>query len=66
MGDWFFYLGIAAALATLGVLMFGIGGFGTGRMTAKTQNRMMRYRIIAQAAAVGLLLIAFLVTGGGK
>lgn len=63
MGDWLFYLGIAAAFLTLGVLMFGIGGFGTGKMTSKTQNKMMMARIAAQAAAVALLFVAFLVAG---
>ncbi|MEM7424367.1 MAG: twin transmembrane helix small protein [Pseudomonadota bacterium] len=64
MGNWIFYLGILAAFATLGVLMFGIGGFGTGKMTPKTQNKMMMLRIGAQATAVALLLVAFLVSGG--
>lgn len=63
MGNWLFYLGIAAAFLTLGVLLFGIGGFGTGKMTAKTQNKMMIARIAAQATAVALLFVAFLVAG---
>ena len=63
MGDWIFYAGIAAAFVTLGVLAFGIGGFGTGKMTPKTQNRMMVYRIVGQATAVILLFIAFAVMG---
>ena len=29
MGQWIFYLGIVAAFATLGVLAYGIGGFGS-------------------------------------
>ena len=63
MGEWIFYLGIAAAFVTLGVLAIGIGGFGTGKMTAKRQNLMMRLRIGAQAAAVLLLFLAFALMG---
>ena len=63
MGDWIFYLGIAAAFVTLGVLAFGIGGFGSGKMSLKTQNRMMVYRIVGQATAVVLLFIAFAFMG---
>jgi hypothetical protein len=48
---------IVAALACLGVLvilMIGIGGFGKGGdFNRKHANRIMRYRIIAQAVAVG-------------
>ena len=63
MGDWIFFLGLLAALATLGVLAVGIGGFGTGKMTPKTQNRMMVLRIVGQATAVILLFLAFAVMG---
>ena len=63
MGDWIFYAGICAALATLAVLAIGIGGFGTGKMTPKRQNRMMVYRIVGQATAVVLLFIAFAFIG---
>jgi uncharacterized membrane protein affecting hemolysin expression len=52
---------IVAALACLGVLvilMIGIGGFGKGgEFNRKHANRIMRYRIIAQAVAVGLILL---------
>lgn len=51
-----FYLAGAACLVTLGVLMVGIGGFGSGKASPRFSNRMMRYRIIAQAVAVALLL----------
>jgi hypothetical protein len=64
MGDWLLYLAFAACLATLCVLAFGIGGFGTGRITSRGQNRLMRWRIIAQATAVLLLLLAVLAVRG--
>ena len=51
---------IVAALACLGVLvvlMIGIGGFAKGGdFNRKHANRIMRYRIIAQAIAVALIL----------
>jgi hypothetical protein len=65
MGDWLLYLAFAACLATLCVLTFGIGGFGTGRITSRGQNRLMRWRIIAQATAVLLLVLAVLAAKAG-
>ncbi len=61
---------IIAALACLGVLiilMIGIGGFAKGgEFNRKHANRIMRYRIIAQAVAVALILafVAFRRAGG--
>lgn len=53
---------IVAALASLGVLvilMIGIGGFAKGGdFNRKHANRLMRYRIYAQALAV-LLIVGF-------
>jgi hypothetical protein len=66
MGDWLFYLAIAACIATFGVLAFGIGGFGSGRVSPRGQNRLMRLRILAQATAVVLLIIAVLLARGGS
>lgn len=63
MSQWIFYLGIVAVFVTLGVLAYGIGGFGSGKMTAKRQNLMMRLRIGAQAAAVLLLVLAAMLMG---
>lgn len=53
---------IVAALAAFGVLvilLIGIGGFARGGdFNRKHGNRLMRYRIYAQALAV-LLILAF-------
>jgi hypothetical protein len=57
MGDFLFFLAAAACLATLVVLVTGIGGFGTGRMTSRRQNKMMQLRIAAQFTAVVLLVL---------
>ena len=55
------YLAIAACLVTLGILALGVGGFGSkkreGVEGARLSNRLMRYRIIAQAVAVILILL---------
>ena len=52
---------IVAAVAVLGVLvilMIGIGGFARGGdFNKKHANRIMRYRIYAQALAVALILL---------
>ncbi len=46
--------------------MVGIGGFATGgEFNRKHANRIMRLRIIAQAAAVGLILVAVTLSGNG-
>jgi hypothetical protein len=64
------YLAIAACLVTLGVLAFGVGGFGSkkrdGIEGARFSNRLMRYRIIAQAVAVVLILLTVWAVGGGN
>jgi hypothetical protein len=60
---------IVAALACLGVLvvlMIGIGGFAKGGdFNRKHANRLMRYRIYAQAGAVALIILFVLVRKSG-
>lgn len=52
-----FIVGILASLGVLVVLMIGIVGFAKGgEFNRKHGNRIMRYRIIAQAFAVALVL----------
>ena len=47
-----------ASLAVLVILMIGIGGFAKGGdFNRKHANRIMRYRIIAQAIAVALIMV---------
>ena len=59
MSDPLFYVMAAAALGVLVILMIGIGGFAKGgEFNRKHANRIMRYRIAAQFAAV-LLVLAF-------
>lgn len=55
-----------AVLIVLGILLTGIGGFAKGGdFNKKHANRIMRYRIYAQAVAVVLILIFVFVRGGG-
>jgi hypothetical protein len=45
-------------LGVLVILMIGIGGFARGGdFNRKHANRIMRYRIYAQAAAIALILL---------
>ena len=59
MQDPLFILVGIACLIVLGILLVGIGGFAKGGdFNRKHANRIMRYRIAAQAVAV-LLILAF-------
>jgi len=56
--DPLFILVIISVLIVVGILLFGIGSFGKGgAFNAKHANRIMRYRIAAQAVAVGVILL---------
>ncbi|MEL6645194.1 MAG: twin transmembrane helix small protein [Pseudomonadota bacterium] len=58
---------VLAALGVLGILMFGIGTFGKGGdFNKKHANKIMRYRLYAQAGAVVLILLfVYLRRSGG-
>jgi len=70
MSGFLFYFAVLACLVTLAVLAYGIGGFGSkkrdGVEGARFSNKLMRYRIIAQAVAVILILLTVLAIKGGK
>ncbi|MFT5065083.1 MAG: hypothetical protein ACJAXK_000896 [Yoonia sp.] len=56
--DPLFILVAIAVLIVLGILLLGIGTFGKGGdFNRKHANRIMRYRIGAQAVAVALILL---------
>ena len=56
--DPLFVIGLLAALVVVVILMIGIGSFAKGGAFHKRNaNRLMRYRIIAQAVAIGVLLV---------
>lgn len=53
-----FILAALAVLVVTVILVVGIGGFARGGdFNRKHGNRMMRWRIVAQAVAVALILI---------
>ena len=59
MSSILFIIAIITCLVVLIILMFGIGSFAKGgNFSKKYSNKLMRWRIIAQALAV-LLIIAF-------
>lgn len=56
--DPLFILVAIATLAVLGILLVGIGGFAKGgEFNRKHANRIMRYRILAQALAIVVILV---------
>lgn len=60
-----FLLVALAVLAVLVILATGIGGFARGgEFNRKHGNRMMRWRIIAQAIAVALILLLLWMRSG--
>lgn len=66
LNDPLFIVVAVAALVVLVILMIGIGGFARGGdFNRKHGNRIMRYRIIAQAVAVALIVIFVLVRRSG-
>lgn len=63
--DPLFFVILLALFAVVVVLMIGIGGFGLGgQFNARHGNRMMRWRIIAQAIAIALILLFVALRGG--
>lgn len=64
--DPLFIIAAIACLGVLVVLMIGIGGFAKGgAFNRKHSNRIMRYRIVAQAIAVALILVFVLFRSAG-
>lgn len=64
--DPLFWVVAVAVLIVLGILLTGIGGFAKGgEFNRKHANRIMRYRIVAQAVAVALILLFVAIRQGG-
>ena len=56
--DPLFLLVVIAVLIVLGILMFGVGSFGRGGdFNRRNANKIMRWRVIAQAVAIALVLL---------
>ena len=55
-----------AVLAVLIVLMIGIGGFAAGgEFNKKYSNKLMRLRVISQAAAVIVIILFVIIRSSG-
>lgn len=66
LNDPLFIVAAIAALAVLVILLIGIGTFAKGgEFNRKHANRIMRYRIIAQAVAVALIVAFVYLRGRG-
>ncbi|MBK4215847.1 twin transmembrane helix small protein [Paracoccus caeni] len=58
------FLVALAALVVLAILATGIGGFAKGgEFNRRNGNRLMRWRIIAQAVAVALIMLLIWMRG---
>ena len=68
LSDPIFIIGILACFLVLIILMIGIGSFAKGgEFNRKHSNRLMRYRIIAQAVAVIIIVVyAYFRSRGGN
>ena len=66
--DPIFIIGMIACFIVLIILMIGIGSFAKGgEFNRKHSNRLMRYRIIAQAVAVIIIVVyAYYRSRGGN
>lgn len=64
LNDPLFLVAAAACLVVVVILLVGIGGFARGgEFNRRHANRLMRWRVIAQAIAVALILIFVLFSG---
>ncbi|MBV1867432.1 MAG: twin transmembrane helix small protein [Marinosulfonomonas sp.] len=64
--DPLFIIVAIAVFVVLAILMVGIGGFAKGgEFNRKHANRIMRYRIYAQAFAVVLIIVFVLIRRSG-
>ena len=64
MADPFYYIVIVGVLTVMIILMIGLGAFARGGdFNKKYANKLMRYRIIAQAVAVVLIILYALYAG---
>lgn len=66
LSDPLFIFVAVAVLAVLGILLLGIGNFANGSADRrKTSNKLMRWRIYAQALAVVLIMLFVWIRGSG-
>lgn len=61
-----FTIAILLCFVTLGVLMIGVIGFGTGKASGSFSNKVMRFRILFQFLAIVAILAAVWLAKGGN
>lgn len=67
MDNILFTLGIILAFGVVIILALGLGSFAKGGQVAKNHsNRLMRYRLIAQALAVIVIVLFVYLRGGAN
>ena len=66
MSGFLFFVAVIACLGVLVILAVGIGGFGSGKASPQFSQRMMRFRIIAQAVALVLVLLTIWAAQSGN
>jgi hypothetical protein len=67
LNDPLFWLMSLSVLVVLGILIWGIGSFGKGgEYNRKHANKIMRWRIVAQLFAVGMIVLFVYLRGGGS
>lgn len=59
MSSFLSYLILAAVLATGGVLVWGLIQMTRGKNDPETSNKLMRYRVLFQGAALALFAALF-------
>ncbi len=65
--EYLYLIPIIACLAVLIILMIGISIFAKGgTISRKYSNRLMRYRVVAQAIAVLIILAYVVIQQGGS
>ena len=59
-----FYLTALAVLVVFAILLTGIGGFAKGgEFNRRNANRIMRWRLIAQAVSIALMMLLLWLRG---
>lgn len=67
LNDPLFWLMSLSVLVVLGILIWGIGSFGKGgEYNRKHANKIMRWRIVAQLFAVGMIVLFVYLRGGAN
>ena len=65
--EYLYLIPVIACLAVLIILMIGISVFAKGgSVSRKYSNKLMRYRVIAQAIAVLVILAYVIIKQGGS